>query len=551
MTANPTPQPAIPCLTSGPGPAQLIVDGSPFLVLGGELHNSATSTTRAIHTAFESLRHRNFNTVLAPVAWDTIEPQEGQYDFRLVDELLAVSRQAGVRLIPLWFGTWKNGRSTYVPPWVRKSVDRFPRASLSSSGNREHISPFSTAIRDADARAFSALMKHLREVDSESRTVIMVQVQNEVGILGDSRDRSRIASQQFEAQVPNEVFAALEADTELRLATAWEEQGGQTRGNWADIFGDSTDTDEAFMAVAYAAHVEAVVKAGKAEYPLPMFANAWLYTDTEVSDPTVAGGQTPGIYPSGGPLPHVAGLWRYFAPSLDLIVPDIYFGDFGRICSDYVAASGGLFIPEMRRDEHGAADAFLAIGNHGAIGVSPFGVDSALEEEQSHLSDAYRMLDAVAPLIRNNAVIGLHLNAQTPDSEFQLGDYIISAQRQPGRGTATTVERGYGLIIQIGSDEIVAVGRGLHLNFRTVNDGAVEFERLEELTGKFPDVEVTRRLNGDETHSGSTLILGALDVPVGKSYQIPLSPPGRGVLRAVLFGGSGVCSDSDPTCSRR
>ncbi|GAA3383471.1 GH35 family beta-galactosidase [Cryptosporangium minutisporangium] len=414
---------------------RLVVDGRPFLVLGGELHNSSSSSRYAIRTSFATLRDRNFNTVLAPVSWATVEPTEGTYDFGLVDELLAVARTAQLRLVPLWFGAWKNGMSTYVPAWVRTDPARYPRAEPEAGAHSEHVSPFGAAIGQADARAFAALMRHLRTVDAGHQTVVMVQVENEVGLLGGSRDHSPDATAAFEADVPPGVYEALAAYPDLRIAASWKERGCPRQGTWTTVFGDSATTDEAFMAAAYASHVEVVAAAGKAEYPLPMFVNAWLDAEIDASEHVPAGGQRPGVYPSGGPLPHVAGLWRRFAPSLDLLTPDIYFGSFEEICRDYRAAAGGLFIPEMRRDEQGAADVFLAVGNHGAIGTSPFGVDSVEGTEAEALRDAYGLLDSVAPLLASHPTAGVHLDEARPEVEVHLGAFVFSARRESTAGS--------------------------------------------------------------------------------------------------------------------
>ncbi|PJF38504.1 MAG: glycoside hydrolase family 42, partial [Phototrophicales bacterium] len=110
-----------------------------------------------------------------------------------VDEMIYEARRHGLRLILLWFGTWKNGMSSYAPAWVKRDFRRFPRVKIHDGQLVEILSTFSTETRDADARAFAELMRHLKTIDGDDHTVIMVQVQNEVGVLGDSRDRSPIA----------------------------------------------------------------------------------------------------------------------------------------------------------------------------------------------------------------------------------------------------------------------------------------------------------------------------------------------------------------------
>lgn len=512
----------------------LDLGGSPFLVLGGELHNSSSSSELSIRHAFDSVDGLGLNTVLAPVAWNQFEPSEGAFDFSLIDALLAVSREKGVRLIPLWFGAWKNGRSTYMPPWVRADSERFPRAELSTGDHRENLSPFSANAREADSRAFAALMRYLRQVDEEARTVIMVQVENEVGLLGDSRDRSALASAQFTAPVPELVFAALDAYPGTRIGSAWNDRGRRREGTWPEVFGESVDTDEAFMAVAYAAHVEAVAAAGKAEYDLPMFANAWLYTELETAEGTPAGGQAPGVYPSGGPLAHVAGIWNTYAPSIDLLVPDVYFGDFPQICADYRSASGGLFIPEMRRDEGGIADAFVAIGTFKAIGVSPFGIDSTDTNEGGALADAYRILASVAHRIWSDQTVGVHLHADHSEEQVALGDFVIDVRRESVGGEGH-VEHGYGILVHEGDGEYLLAGRGLRLYFRTTDGSQAEIVSVDELPGGTPGRDVLRSLNGDETDSGSVVKLHALPRFYNfDGYQIPTDRRSEGVLRVRI-----------------
>ncbi|MEU4197121.1 DUF5597 domain-containing protein [Kribbella sp. NPDC026611] len=524
----------LPSLRTLGGHPRLFVDGRPFLVLGGELHNSSSGSRQEIRTSFATLAGRNFNTILAPVTWETVEPREGDYDFSLVDELLASARDSGVRLVPLWFGAWKNGKSTYTPAWVKTDPARFPRAELSSDAPRDQVSPFGEAIREADARAFAALMRYLRTVDATTRTVIMVQVENEVGLLGDSRDRSAGATRHFDAEVPDGVYEALDAHPDLRIAGAWKEGGCQRQGNWAAVFGDSATTDEAFMATAYATHIEAVAAAGKAEYPLPMFTNAWLDSEIEMSDVPLAGGQRPGTYPSGGPLPHVAGLWRQFAPTLDLVVPDIYFGGFADICRSYRAAAGALFIPEMRRDEQGAGDVFLAIGSYGAIGTSPFGIDSVQGQEGDAFSDAYGLLESVAPLVANHETVGVHVDETRPHAEIHLGDYVLSVRRETGAGSSRPVARGYGIVIQVEPDQFIAAGRGLHLTFRRADGGHAELLRTEEIAGRAPDFQTLRVLNGDETVGGTGIVLHSLSPLPPSSFPIPTDRRGVGLVRCRL-----------------
>ena len=205
----------IPHLERRGAATQLIVDGKPYLALAGETANTASSSLEYMEPVWPRLVRMNLNTVLVAVAWDWIEPMEGRYDFTLVDGLLAGARKNNLHVMFLWFGSWKNGISSFVPAWVKSGQDRFPRVQIKSGKSIEVLSTFSAANLDADTRAYTAFMKHLREVDSERQTVVMIQMQNEVGILGDSRDRSAAAEAAFAGPVPQEMMSYLQKNRDL------------------------------------------------------------------------------------------------------------------------------------------------------------------------------------------------------------------------------------------------------------------------------------------------------------------------------------------------
>ena len=108
------------------GGFHLVRGGRPALLLGGQVHNSSSSSLQSIADSFAHVRRMNGNAVLAPVSWALVEPEEGVFDFSLVEAMLHEARANGLRLVLLWFGAFKNAASTYAPRWVRADDARFP-----------------------------------------------------------------------------------------------------------------------------------------------------------------------------------------------------------------------------------------------------------------------------------------------------------------------------------------------------------------------------------------------------------------------------------------
>ncbi len=489
----------MPHLRSQGNATQLVVDGRPFLVLGGELHNSSSSHLAFMEPIWGRMVDLNLNSVLLPVYWELIEPQEGSFDFALVDGLLDGARRHGLRLILLWFGSWKNGMSSYVPAWVKRDTARFPRIAIGDGTTIEVLSTLAPANSEADARAFGALMGHLRTVDADEHTVLMVQVENEVGVLGDSRDRSEAATRAFQGPVPDRLLdylAANHASLGPEIRDRWEAAGARTSGSWEDVFGPGAETDAIFMAWQYATYVDRVAAAGKAEYPLPLFVNAWLSAET----------QTPGDFPSGGPLPQVMDVWRAATEHIDLLTPDIYQVNFEDWCRRYTRNGSPLFIPEMRRDADGARNVWYAIGQHNAIGTSPFAVDSLEEPSNTPLAHSYAALRQIAPLILEhqgaNAIVGFLLDEQQPSVTRELGGYELTISLDAV--FHLKAEIGYGLIVAVGPDTFVGAGSGFRVAFRPLDAGRQSVGILAVEEGQYDNGQWMpgRRLNGDENDQG-------------------------------------------------
>ncbi|HTZ21889.1 MAG TPA: DUF5597 domain-containing protein [Opitutaceae bacterium] len=491
--------PPIPRLEKRGPAVQLIVDGQPYLVLAGETANTASSSLEYMDTVWPKLVEMNLNTVLVAVAWDWVEPVEGRYDFTLVDGLLAGARHHHLRLVLLWFGSWKNGISSFVPGWVKADQARFPRTQIKSGQSVEILSTLSDANRQADTRAYVAFLHHLREVDAAQRTVVMIQLENEVGLLGDSRDRCAAAEAAFAHPVPAELTAHLQKNRETLwpdLRKLWETAGARTAGTWSEVFGPGTATDEIFMAWNYARYLGHLTEAGKAEYPLPVFTNSWIVQPED---------KGPGDYPTGCPEPLTLDIWKAGAPAIDLNAPDIYLPNFTDWVGWYHRANNPLFVPESRGDAGGAANAFYAIGQHAAIGYSPFGIDNtgrlvALRPDRTTpaptelkdlpLPKAYALLAQMTPVILDaqarGAIAAAWLNPKQPTQDIPLGNYLVNVDlRRNRRNPAEVPALGYAIVISTGPDEFLVAGQDVQVTFKPTTPGPeiAGLERVE--AGKF------------------------------------------------------------------
>jgi beta-galactosidase GanA len=490
---------------------RLVVDGKPMLVLGGELGNSSASSQAYMAKYWPKLKAMNLNTVLAPVSWELIEPKEGVYDFSSVDGLLKDARAQDMHLVLLWFGAWKNSMSTYVPSWVKRDDVRFPRAKAANGISQEILSAFSTETRDADARAYAALLVHLKAVDAQG-TVLMVQVENEIGMLPVAREWGPEANAAWAAPVPPELLERLATGGETiepELRALWRAHGSKTSGTWAQVFGDGDAGQEVFTAWFYARYADAVTRAGKAAYPLPMYVNVALNRT----------GKAPGEYPSGGPLPHLIDVWKTGAPSVDLISPDIYFPNFSDLAGRYKRRDNALFIPEANNvgAPETPANAFYAIGKLDAFGFSPFQVENADDTAQAAVTQAYGVLKQLTPAIL--AAQGLDKMSgfkprvledgtvlDQPVSQV-IGDYrfnVAFVDTWTPKADQKTAGHG-GVIIQIGPEEYLMAGRGLVVTFAGAGDGPALAGIDSAVEGVF-DAQGRwlpgRTLNGDQTHQG-------------------------------------------------
>lgn len=517
----------IPRLEKRGAVTQLIVDGKPWLSLAGELLNNAASTAENVRPVWPTLAKANLNTALIGVGWGWTEPEEGKYDFTALDGALRDARSNNLRVVLLWFGSWKNGTSSYPPVWVKRNWEKYPVARDKDGKGREILSTLSATNRDADARAYAALMRHVREVDSATRTVIMIQLENEVGLLGDSRDRCKEANEAFAGPVPKELMDYLQKNKSTLLPETrklWDDGGGRTSGTWEEVFGKGAGADEAFMAWYYARYMNRISELGKQEYPLPVFVNAWLVQPQD---------KQPGDYPSGGPQAHNHDFWRAGAPQIDILAPDIYLSNFAEIATQYSRNGNPLFIPETRGD---AANAFYAIGQLDAQMFSPFGIERQVREDNP-LARAYGVLAQLTPLIMEHQGKGtmkaVMVEPGTGPQKVQLGNYVFDVAMGRGWGAppqfapgptpapATSTagvpqapaapgrrpqppDRGYAILIQTGPDDFWVAGANLNIKFASTVAATPMASLAAVQEGKFESGTwvVGRHLAGDDTGMG-------------------------------------------------
>ena len=531
-------QSPIPSLKKQGTAKQFIVDGKPFIALCGELSNNAATNIDYMKPIWPLLTGGNLNSVIAGVSWAMVEPEEGKFNFDIVGNVIKEARANNLKLIFIWFASWKNGMSSYIPDWVKKDYKRFPRVNINENDPIELLSPLSEENRDADAHAFAALMKYIKGVDSASRTVIMIQVENEAGVLLDSRDRSDIANKAYNGPVPQELMSYIDKNRDNlvpELKEAWKANGSKTSGTWEEVFGPGKPkglvmpvrnlvppmtqkeqdealvtypfySDEVFMAWYYATYINHVVEAGKAEYPIPMFVNAWLKQREH---------SWPGTYPSGGPLPQVFDIWHAGCPSIDILCPDLYRPDFAYMAEQFTREGNPLFIPETSSGAQGAANLIYAVGQHDALGFSPFGIERRIQAGDE-LSQCYQMISRLIPLIGKhqglNSMGAVLLIKDNPSENIEFGDYIFHTDLRfdPFNLNSRSTDLGAAIFIMTAPDEFYIGGTGMSITLSQKNPefktGLATVEEGTFLDGKWIP---GRRLAGDDTGQGRNLRLGA------------------------------------------
>ena len=535
----------IPYLEKGSNSTKLMVDGKPFVMLSGELHNSTCSSEEYMKDVWADMAAVNLNSVIATVSWELIEPVEGQFDFSLVDAVIEGAKEENLKLALIWFGTFKNPFNTYAPSWVKTNPKRFPRSQTPNGTDLELPSMFSENVLEADLNAYTELMKHIKETDTD-HTVIMMQIGNEPGLRGAARDYSKEAEKAWNSDVPQQLISYLkenEATLQPDLAQAWDENGTKTEGSWEEVFGKSiTKKDESgkivnftehiFTAYSFAKYLDLFSVEGKKIHALPTFVNASVF----------------GINSRGASLGNGCSIPEFFdmyaagAPNLDVLTPNSYMLQLDQICEAFSWKGNPILIPESGAV---AARPLYAIGEWDALCFSPFGIDDFdpenLTADQELYAEAYGVMQEMYGLITSNLgsdkmrgvfiypgkeaevlEIGDYKFTISPRRGFDIGAVMGAAGEQAERNRSKDEDEGNdapvpmpmfgnqrpqqptmggGIIIQTDDDEFYIVGYGFNADI-TVKDGIkakfCDFDQVWE--GKFDNDKFIpgRLLNGDE-----------------------------------------------------
>jgi beta-galactosidase GanA len=508
----------IPQIVKKDGRFALMVDGAPFVILGGQAQNSSNYPL-ALNKVFAAIKDMHANTLEIPVAWEQIEPVEGKFDFSYVDTLVAEARKNKVKLVLLWFGTWKNTGANYVPEWVKFNNARFPRL-VSKDGKITYcLSPQGEDTLKADKNAFVALMTHIKKIDEAQRTVIMMQVENEVGTYGFARDYAPKAEALFNQPVPAAVLASKKSPVPLAAS-----------GTWKQVYGDYAD--EYFHAYSIASYIEEIAKAGRAVYNLPMYVNNALRDPLE--NPVKPWKEN---FASGGPTYDVLDIYRAVAPHIDFAGPDVYGPEskkFSATLDRFQRPDQPLMVPEMSNASEYVRYTYLVLGR-GAIGFSPFGIDYAdysnyplghKATDKTMVEPFGKIYAAFRPMERQWAkwafegrtygvAEGDDRQPQTVDMkgwkatvsfrEWQFGEaqYFKHIKDVPA---GTEIPNGGVAIAQTGDNEFIIIGQRARVKIDHAEGKPSMWARVEE--GKFDASGkwiMERNWNGDQTDYGLNL----------------------------------------------
>lgn len=513
-------QSAIPNLQKKGNKTQLIVNGKPFIIRGGELGNSSATSMESMEPIWQKLTDMNLNTVLTPIYWELIEKEEGSFDFSLVDDLILKARKENLKLVFLWFGSWKNSMSSHAPAWVKLNQKKYPRVKDDKNKSHEILTPFSENNLEADLNAFKKLMVHIKDFDKKDQTVIMIQVENEIGMLPTARDYHPLANEAFKKEVPKELLQYMQENKENlvpEFLELWKKNGFKISGNWETVFGKGLQTDEIFMAWFFSKFTNKIAKAGKDSYGIPMFVNAALNAPEK----------KPGEYPSAGPLPHLMDVWKAAGNDIDFLAPDFYNPSFKQWNDLFTRQGDPLFIPEHRFDATAPFKGLYAIGHYEAIGFSPFSIESITDTKKEPLGRIYDLVKELTPVIEQykglGKIDGVLLDKENAIQIIKLGNYEFTFKHDYTLNWSDGAKEAIwpmssAIIIETGPDEFYIAGSGIVVTFMSLKNNALNTGILKVDQGRFDNNvwRTIRHFNGDQTHQGRHLRISVGDYEIQK-----------------------------------
>ena len=180
--------------TTEGGKIYLQVDGKPFPLIGAQIRldallNCDGKSLSAVESYFQKAAELGVNCVQVPISWKMVEPQQNEYDWSIVDAVLAYCNEYGLKMELLWFSTNMIGDAfTYLLPQYILSEPSV-RLRCDNDGAFHSYYGYIHALRldadwllDHETRVVTALFNHIRYWDSEhgeNHPVITCQIHNE------------------------------------------------------------------------------------------------------------------------------------------------------------------------------------------------------------------------------------------------------------------------------------------------------------------------------------------------------------------------------------
>lgn len=379
------------------GKKMLFVDGWPFTALAVEipwdqmLYGKYRETIQAYDYLYPAAEAIELNALKVPVKWSMVEPQKGVFDFTYIDHVKSMAEKHHLKLILNWFGHYASGNGNiylnltgqvFAPMDIIEDQEQYPRA-IDADGVPHHaaISYEYDAVIQREIAAFRAFMKYIRDVDSQTHTIIMIQVENEIAVFGADRQNRKLWRDQ--SAVANRLFAEKGFTDDLRYS-AW-----RMSTNW----------------------LRRVTDAGAEIYPLPFFLN---FVGGTIRDWMVGGapGEDVATYLENCPALSFVGLNLYLPPESST-------SDFRTALARYQVSRNLPSITETNSDRGPAAPrlAFIAVGEFGVPIFAPWALsdsypipfqpyvlpDGSLANGAIALRDTYLPLRAALPQITSYA----------------------------------------------------------------------------------------------------------------------------------------------------